>query len=72
MDIDKFKSLDVDILDRLYKEQEPMSCGTWDEFLKLPVSDEYKKNKEQRDENKSHVNIKNDISIEKHGNSDKK
>jgi hypothetical protein len=46
-DLSRFISEDSDILERLNKET-PIKITSFEEFLKLPVNDEYKKNQEKK------------------------
>lgn len=46
-DLEKFTSESNDILERLFRET-PIIIKTFDDFLKLPVNEEYKKNQENK------------------------
>ena len=46
-DLEKFTSESNDILERLFRET-PITIKTFDDFLKLPVNEEYKKNQENK------------------------
>ncbi len=47
MDLDKITfDLDSTVIDELYKETPINESGTIEDFLKLPVNDKYKKEKE--------------------------
>jgi len=46
-DLSRFISEDSDIIERLYKET-PIQTASFDDFFKLPVNEEYKKNQERK------------------------
>ena len=46
-DLSRFLSEDPDIIERLYKET-PIQTASFDDFLKLPVNEAYKKNQENK------------------------
>jgi len=46
-DLEKFTSESNDILERLFRET-PIDIKTFDDFLKLPVNEDYKKNQEKK------------------------
>jgi len=59
-DISKFLPSNVDtpnILEILYEERQPMSSNDFQSYLDLPLSENYKKNLELKDENKSNVSL---------------
>jgi hypothetical protein len=45
-DLSRFISEDSDIIERLNKET-PIQTASFDDFLKLPVNEEYKRNQER-------------------------
>jgi hypothetical protein len=47
-DLEKFTSESNDILERLFRET-PIDIKTFDDFLKLPVNEDYKKNQEKKE-----------------------
>ena len=46
-DLEKFTSESNDILERLFRET-PITIKTFEDFLKLPVNEEYNKNQENK------------------------
>ena len=46
-DLSRFISEDSDIIERLNKET-PIQIASFDDFLKLPVNEEYKRNQERK------------------------
>ena len=51
MDLDKITfDLDSSIIDELYKETPINEVGSIEDFLKLPVNDKYKKDKESKNQ----------------------
>jgi len=46
-DLSRLISEDSHIIERLYKET-PIQIASFDDFLKLPVNEEYKKNQERK------------------------
>ena len=46
-DLSRFVSEDCDIIERLYKKTR-IELKSYDDFLNLPVNEEYKKNQEKR------------------------
>ena len=46
-DLSRFISEDSDIIERLNKET-PIQTASFEDFLKLPVNEEYKKNQESK------------------------
>jgi hypothetical protein len=57
VDINNFAYYDEKILDELYKERPVPNVGTYDDFLKLPVTDEYANNQAKK---KEMDNLKNE------------
>ena len=47
-DLTKNLSEDSDIIERLYKET-PIQTASFEDFLKLPANEEYKRNQEKKD-----------------------
>jgi hypothetical protein len=63
IDLETFKSLPDDILERLYEEPQPIEVYGTEEFLKIPLNDAYIQNKiSQNLDLNSNINIvKNDV-----------